>query len=467
MNKEIEFPDPVLSPYTATMILAYLHGYAPPILERRRLVAVGHLRAMAAWLGYPQPQLRSVRHHLPLAAHFALLRASRLASFSGATAMLQPGATPWLHGEWPMQIDFLLAGLREETWQQALRELGLETTIRLDYTSYLQQVLERQRDAPPLLQGKATWQSGERDEEWWLQLPRNLPTWLLFDLLQLGEWQGERRLLHCTALTVGQAMQRGYGAQMIRWLLETATQEQMPSAAARQLRDWQRRAQMVEVDQVYLLGVKQPQQLMEMLRHKRFRRHVQRQLSPRHAVIAGEMVPVLANWLQKRGYLLGGEATDVRRRLLSRAEDDVSYDWLGLRLLVGLGGVIPLPYPPPFARLNGVGQALDAQQRSELEGVAEAILARLQVAVRGRDAFFPAATAAAPALIERIEEAIRLGNKLQIRYQSLGDNEARQWCIEPLRLERRGELYYLHAYCYQAEDERVFRLDRFEEMYEV
>lgn len=190
MNKEIEFPDPVLSPYTATMILAYLHCYAPPILERRRLVAVGHLRAMTAWLGCPQPHLRSVRHHLPLAAHFALLRASRLASFSGAAAMLQPGVTPWLHGEWPMQIDFLLAGLREETWQQALRELGLETTIRLDYTAYLQQVLERQRDAPPLFEPQAAWQTGGEEEEWRLHLPRGLPTWLLFDLLQLGEWQG-------------------------------------------------------------------------------------------------------------------------------------------------------------------------------------------------------------------------------------------------------------------------------------
>jgi hypothetical protein len=32
--------------------------------------------------------------------------------------------------------------------------------------------------------------------------------------------------------------------------------------------------------------------------------------------------------------------------------------------------------------------------------------------------------------------------------------------VRPLWLEQRADLYYLHAYCYRAEAERVFRLDR-------
>ncbi|MCB0010031.1 MAG: WYL domain-containing protein, partial [Anaerolineales bacterium] len=34
--------------------------------------------------------------------------------------------------------------------------------------------------------------------------------------------------------------------------------------------------------------------------------------------------------------------------------------------------------------------------------------------------------------------------------------------VQPLRLEKRGALYYLYAYCYRVEENRTFRLDRIE-----
>lgn len=460
MHNETEFSRPVLSPHTVTITLAYLHRYTPAILPRRRLVAARHLREMANWLGYPRPDLRSIRHHHPLAAHFALLHASRFVSFSGAETMLLPGATSWLHAGTHAQIDRLLAVLEGERWQQALTELGLQTVLKPDYTTYLQQVLQRQDDAPLPSSVHARLQVAASKQVWSLCLSPALPTWLTFDLLQLGHWQPQRKLLRCTALTVGQAMRRGYGAQMIRWLLETATQAPLPSVAEQQLQDWQKRDQAYQVEQVYLLSVKQPSRLADLLRQNRFRRYVQRQLSPRHAIIAGEMIPVLTKWLQKRDYALSATIPNGGNRLLSPEAEETGYDWLGLRLLIGLGTMVPLPYPPPYARLNAVGETLDAQRRSELENVVEEILSRVQIAIRGRDAFFPASETPPPALTAHIEATIMAEGQLHIQYQSLGDIEARWRCIQPLRLEQRGQLYYLVAYCYQAEDNRVFRLDR-------
>jgi predicted DNA-binding transcriptional regulator YafY len=36
----------------------------------------------------------------------------------------------------------------------------------------------------------------------------------------------------------------------------------------------------------------------------------------------------------------------------------------------------------------------------------------------------------------------------------------RRRTVQPLWLEQRGNLHYLHGYCYLAEADRVFRLDR-------
>jgi hypothetical protein len=69
---DAEPPHPV-TPYSLTLVLAYLHYYTPERLPNGRLIAPKHLRLLADWIGYPAPSLRSLRQHLPLAAHMALL----------------------------------------------------------------------------------------------------------------------------------------------------------------------------------------------------------------------------------------------------------------------------------------------------------------------------------------------------------------------------------------------------------
>jgi predicted DNA-binding transcriptional regulator YafY len=46
----------------------------------------------------------------------------------------------------------------------------------------------------------------------------------------------------------------------------------------------------------------------------------------------------------------------------------------------------------------------------------------------------------------------------------LGELKASYRQVQPLRLEKRGSLYYLHAYCYRAETNLTFRMDRIQHL---
>ena len=80
--------------------------------------------------------------------------------------------------------------------------------------------------------------------------------------------------------------------------------------------------------------------------------------------------------------------------------------------------------------------------------------------MRGRDAFFPAPEEPPQELIDHIQQAMAAEQWLDIAYQSLVDRRPYWRRVYPLRLEARGRLYYLHAYCALAEADRIFRLDR-------
>ena len=59
-----------------------------------------------------------------------------------------------------------------------------------------------------------------------------------------------------------------------------------------------------------------------------------------------------------------------------------------------------------------------------------------------------------------IRAAVRDSHPLTLAYQALSDREPRRRRARPLALEARGDLTYLRAYCYLAEAELTFRLDR-------
>lgn len=139
---------------------------------------------------------------------------------------------------------------------------------------------------------------------------------------------------------------------------------------------------------------------------------------------------------------------------------DPAYDWLGLRVLLGLGDLVPLPVPPPHAQLATAAARLAPAELGRLEETARRLLDDLRDAIRGRDAFYPALRPPDDDLLRAVADALRHDRTLTITYRTLGDSAPRVRRVRPHSLEQRGELTYLRAWCYLAEAELTFRLDR-------
>ncbi len=458
-------PTPV-TPYTLTLLLAYLHYYTPEFLSRGHFIAPSHLRVMAEWIGLPAPHLRSIRQHPFLAAHMTLLRAAGFISSSGPRLIPLPPASAWLHAAPADQLRRLLATLQDTTpWQNALSALGLQEVLTEDLTAYVTQLLERQIAALSVEEtGVISWLSDSIDEVWRLHLPKSLPLWLHFDLRQLGSWSPGNPLV-CTPLSIATAAQRGYAQAVVQWLLETAAGQPLTPARQKQLTLWVRRANAFQVQTVHLLTTAQHQQLKTILRQKRLRESVVTQLSPRHAVVATDMLPKLEKWLAAQAYpLQKPEINSTAQK--SESEKSAEFHWLGLRLLVGLGDLLPLPYPAPHALLEDAAQALAPETLTDLEHLAQQTITSLREAIRGRDAFFPAEQPVPDAWLEIVRQAIYNQTPLTLYYQPLGDLKPSWREVQPLRLEQRGALYYLHVYCYRAEANLTLRLDRVHDIQE-
>ena len=98
-----------------------------------------------------------------------------------------------------------------------------------------------------------------------------------------------------------------------------------------------------------------------------------------------------------------------------------------------------------------------SQSRASLAG-------GMELATGGEDALTDAAPdrGTQARILQAIEEALRSGRRLRIRYDTAGRGAARDRLIEPLALGQWGPHTYVTAFCCERRDQRVFRLDRIE-----
>lgn len=445
----------LLTPHSVTLVLAYLHHYTCKFFPGRCLSST-HLNHLANWLQTDKAGLRTAREHRPLATHLSLLLAAGLLDIDGGYWLCLPPAFTWLQSPHPTQIAILQRALPPHTdWESAWQRLSLSVTP-LDLTAYLQQTLERQYSSLPSI-NLATWLKSSSVEEWLLHLPDNLPTWHLFHLLQLGHWTPHTPL-RCTPLTLAKAALHGYSSHLVQNSIEQATGQSFTAEQTRQLMEWYSRQGSYQIRPVYLLSTKQAGQLSNIATSRRLRAHFHTQISPRHAIVSPHLIAPLTRWLGQQGFPL--DAPTPPDESSTTETSHPAYTWLGIRLLIGLTNLIPLPFPPPYSTLQAAEAQLNDYQIAELETQAQTILESIRAAIRGRDVFFPPENPIPPQLITLVQEAIEHEYSLDITYQALGDHEPRYRRIEPLRLEQQGELYYLYAYCHRTEVNLTFRLDR-------
>jgi hypothetical protein len=215
---------------------------------------------------------------------------------------------------------------------------------------------------------------------------------------------------------------------------------------------------------VWLLSTRQPAQLAQIYEKRRLSAYIEEQISPRHAIVNEALVTPLQRWLTRRGYGLQGtrQIEKEGQRTLSQNV----YTAVSLQVLARLARFIPLPLSIPHHVMQMVEAALSPEEQETAARLRKQIMADLRQAVQGRDAFFPAETSPDPAWINVLRRAIQEGANIGVTYQSLADYRPRYRRLHPLRLEERGNLLYLHAYCYQAETNLTFRLDRIKSLHE-
>ena len=420
-------------------------------------MATGHLQTLSDWLDIPDPAIRSLRKSPVLATHITLLEACGLISSAGEVWHCLPQVSIWLNLPFPEQIAWLRDPLAadETVWEGVVSQLGLGDAVTIDLSTYAKQQLDRllMAEEEPFI---PSWLKADEDE---MVLPLNstLPPFLLFHLLQLGVYAGTAPF-RLTALSVARGAENGYTLPEVLALLQESTGKPLAEAVSTQVVEWYGRWDTYQLRRVYLLETKQPRQMAEIRQKRRLNQYVLETVSTHHVVVNPAMGRPLGRWLEKRGYRLSGDELLAEPR--SKRIASSHYGWLGVKVLQGLGGLLPEQVRPSAAVVEIYEAGLSEVELDRLAIQAEQIVAGILQAVRGRDGLFPAERDIDEGWLSLLEKAIHDGASVKILYQGLNDDTARSREIYPMWIEQEGALFYLTAYCLTAEAERVFRVDR-------
>ena len=445
----------VMTPFTLTMMLAYIHYYTPNFLPGRCL-PVTALRQLAARIGAQKVAQRSARSNRLLAMHLSLAEAAELVSVANGRWQTTATTIDWLEADITDQANRLQRILVQQAkWDDTLNRLSLVDVFPIDYRAFIEQTIGRWPVALPAA-AQAAWLPADTDNVWRLHLPETLPPVPLFHLLQLGNWTPDEAW-EASTYTIAVAAQRGYSLPFMKSIIETATGQPLSLAHQAQLAAWHRQHDAVQIKPVYLLTVKDPVRLSQLKAKRRMGSHIGQQLSPRHAIVSPRIIPSLQRLLAKEGLALDAPPTPDTD---SDAAVANGMAWFGMRLLLGLAQWLPQPLPLPYTDLRRLEGQLDSAQLADLEQKATAFLDEIGSALRGRDGFFPPERPVDDGLLTAVREALDHNYQLAIAYQSLGELLPRYRTVQPLRLTENNGLHYLEAYCYLAEANRVFRLDR-------
>ena len=442
-----------------TICLAYFQKFSPDLLPRKRFVGSTHLQALNRWRGCGQslPVPKSIRQDSQLAISIAILVQADLLQIGPQTVLLRPQAKNWLHSPPKRQYQFLWNAIQDEPrWHKTLHDLGWEFLQPIRPSALLKQVQSANTTQSTQLTVNETDNS---TTEWVATLAAAFPHRLLFEILQFcAEFDGKNKLIF-TSRSVADALERGYGGKQIERIFEELCGSHLEWGMQKQLKKWLTQATDYQLYEGIVVETKKNETLTEIYHQRRLRPYFLRQLSPRHALIKADGVEKVGKWLAKRGKRLHG-----RWHLAAHTPRDkhqyTEMAWLGVRLLQGLNELIPTEYPHPAATLTVIEEGISNQTLTELEQITQNTLKNIRLAIRGKDAFHPPYTQISPETGETIKQALQEESDLHLVYQSLGEFEPRYRQVQPLRLEERGVLAYLTAYCYRTESELVFRLDR-------
>jgi hypothetical protein len=276
-----------------------------------------------------------------------------------------------------------------------------------------------------------------------------------------------RPCLSLSAESVNRARGRGAPLEEILGLLENVTGAPLPRRTRATLHDWDKRGAHLTISRVTLLETDDPALLSALTRQRRFRRRINRTLSPRALVLDEAGLDAAIAHLRRAGYhprLIG--IPDQPRN--SSAVADHAALLLARSVYQGLARFIALPAPLPASIFIDLEQRLSPSAIAAAEAQAARVLDALAAALDGWTPLpSPQPGHDQDTLRPSIEAAIRDGQLLRLAYWTAGRGELTHRLVEPYRLEQRGYTLYLIGYCREARAERIFRLDRIQDLQTV
>lgn len=222
----------------------------------------------------------------------------------------------------------------------------------------------------------------------------------------------------------------------------------------------------VTIRPITLLRVRDPALLRRLARVRRLRRFFGETLSERAVAVDGSRIPQLLRALERRCLMPHVEVGLVDGNLPTWSDPspaERTFVVAALELFAVLGESLPNAPPLPYALLEHWGQCLTSVERDTAKRTMQAVLDGLRRA--GQPAVHrPHLPAPTGPLLERLERAIADGEAVTITYYTASRDHISTRRISPLRLEWRGETAYCIAHCHLREAERVFRVDRIQEI---
>jgi len=273
-----------------------------------------------------------------------------------------------------------------------------------------------------------------------------------------------------TPRSLARALHRGHTVEgLVAWL-EELSGEPLSPAVLKALYTWAEAVEAITIAPVLLLRVRDAALLQELAANRRLRARLGETLSARAVTVEADQGEALLRHLERLGFYPRVESVPAPGGLQIQAEQVSAGERVAvaaaLRLFVTLADELGLDLRAPHLLaqrwLEGLSQAQRDAACRQVQTVLEAL--RHHDDRRGLEEYrLPSPTAP---LLPELERAIAQGATIEIEYHTAGRGHLLSRRVDPLRLEWRGGVPYLVAFCHLRQEARTFRVDRIERISE-
>lgn len=262
------------------------------------------------------------------------------------------------------------------------------------------------------------------------------------------------------ATPVQRALQQGRRVDGVLTLLEQAVGP-LPPVVVGALYRWAAAVARVRVRRITVLEADDAALLRDLTAERRIRETLLETLSARVVCVDASQLEALLRRLAYRGLYPRLELPDPAPTLETEqsAEERIT---LGAALTVyaTLVDRLSTDLRPPHTLAWAWRRRLTDAERDAVERQVKVLLDALRRATPApAEDHLPRPTGETLTILER---AIAEDASVEIRYYTAGRDHVSERRVDPLRLEWRGEVAYLIAYCHLRQAQRVFRVDRIE-----